>query len=72
MNRDQGSGKRTGSRRFVDGDGTVPCPRSGERVKVHRCYFCSGAMQIVPSMGSQRGWVRCHSDEARDRRLERI
>ncbi len=72
MDREQGSGKRTGSRRFIDGDQTVPCPRLGGRVNVHRCYFCSSAMQIVPTMGSRRGWVRCHPDESSESRLERI
>lgn len=72
MDRDQGLGERVGSRRFVDGEGLVPCPRSSERVEVHHCYFCSGAMEIVPTIGSKRGWVRCHSVEFSDSRLERI
>ena len=58
------------SQRLVDNDGTVPCPRSSEPVEVHRCYFCSGAMEIVPTIGSRRGWVQCHAVESNDSQLE--
>lgn len=72
MDGDQRSGRHMGSRRLVDSEGTVPCPRSSDRVDVYRCYFCSGAMEIVPTIGSTRGWVRCHSAKPSDSQLERI
>ena len=72
MDRDQRSGRHMDSRRVVDSDGTVSCPRSSERVEVHRCYFCSGAMEIVPTIGLTDGWVRCHSTAPTDSQLERI
>ena len=51
------------NRHFLRGDGTVDCPRQEDPVAFHRCYFCSGAMEITPPVGSEPGWVRCTYEE---------
>lgn len=64
MDRVRSTGKRVGSRRFVNGDGQVSCPRGEEPVDVGRCYLCDDAWEIRPVTGSRLGWVRCSYEPA--------